>query len=103
MGREIRRHAAVSTNIQTLSFSDDGTTLRTDRGLVLTELSSPSVTSSLRSPPCGLFVNEQWVATEIENILWLPPEYRPGDAAVYGKTVAIGNESGRVLIFECYF
>jgi hypothetical protein len=94
---------AVSTNIQTLSFSKDGKALRTEKGLILKEFSPPLATSSQRSPPCGLFVKEQWVATGIENILWLPLEYRPGDTAVYGKTVAIGNESGYVLIFECCF
>lgn len=81
----------VFTNIQTLSFSEDGTALRTDRGLILTKFSS--VVSSQQSPHRGLFVKEQWIATETENILWLPPEYRTGVAAVYGKTVAIGTTS----------
>ena len=34
-----------------------------------------------------------------QNVLWLPPEFRPQCSAVARSTVAIGCLSGRVLLF----
>jgi hypothetical protein len=34
----------------------------------------------------------------MENLLWLPLEYRPVCAAVHGNLVALGSGSGRVII-----
>ncbi|KAF7116900.1 hypothetical protein CNMCM5793_005530 [Aspergillus hiratsukae] len=47
----------------------------------------------------GLSPNHTWIAHDGQNILWLPPEFRPQCWAVQGHMVAIGCSSGRVLIF----
>ncbi|KAK4234131.1 WD40-repeat-containing domain protein [Achaetomium macrosporum] len=47
----------------------------------------------------GLSSNGTWITYEGENLLWLPPEYRPSSSAISGPTVSIGCSSGRVLIF----
>jgi hypothetical protein len=90
----------VDVALRTLSFSDDGTALRTDRGLLLTTSLSPGTVPSPQNLLPGIFVKKQWVAREMENILWLPPEYRPTCTAVHGEVAALGTASGRVLTFE---
>jgi WD40 repeat protein len=87
----------VDLALRTLSFSDDGTSLRTDRGLLLTINLLPGAGASLQNLSRGVFVKEQWVARETENILWIPPEYRPTCTAVHGKVVVLGTASGRML------
>jgi len=41
-----------------------------------------------------------WITGSGRNLLWLPPEYRPGRSAVAGSTVAVGCVSGRVVFFR---
>ena len=59
--------------------------------------------SAGRLPPIavgyGLSSNKSWITYEGENLLWLPPEYRPSPSAISGTVVSIGCSSGRVLIF----
>ncbi|KXJ84887.1 hypothetical protein Micbo1qcDRAFT_110403, partial [Microdochium bolleyi] len=46
----------------------------------------------------GLSPDGSWVTCNDQNVLWLPPEYRPGCSAVLGRTVCVGCRSGRVLV-----
>ncbi|KAF2182405.1 putative WD-repeat protein, partial [Zopfia rhizophila CBS 207.26] len=86
--------------IQTLSFSEDGTFLQTNMG-VLHATSLSSIDNLSRSNPSqGIFVKKQWVRWGTEDMLWLPPEYRPSCTAVYRSVIALGHFSGRVLILE---
>ncbi|KAF5970223.1 atypical ALPHA kinase [Fusarium coicis] len=39
-----------------------------------------------------------WITAAGKDLLWLPAEYRNGKVAVSGSTVAIGCQSGRVLV-----
>lgn len=34
------------------------------------------------------------------HVLWLPPQFRPAELAVADSTVAIGCESGRVVVMR---
>ncbi|KAK4141539.1 WD40-repeat-containing domain protein [Dichotomopilus funicola] len=47
----------------------------------------------------GLSNKGTWITYQGENLLWLPPEYRPSSSAISGTVVSIGCSSGRVLIF----
>ncbi|KAF2192389.1 HET-domain-containing protein [Zopfia rhizophila CBS 207.26] len=93
----------VNTVALTLSFSEDGTLLQTDREVLHTTSLSPSGVLSRPSPSYAIFVKEQWVRWGVEDMLWLPPEYRPSCTAVYGSVVALGCSSGRLLILEFAF
>ncbi|KAK4071258.1 uncharacterized protein Triagg1_6289 [Trichoderma aggressivum f. europaeum] len=42
----------------------------------------------------------EWVMRQSEKLLWLTPEYRPGHAAIYKSQIAIGSESGNVIILN---
>ena len=87
----------VDSVIQNISFSTDGTVLRTNRGLLNTEIFSGSGTLSPASPSLSVFVGEHWVSWGGENILWLPSAYRTRVLAVHGGVVGFGYDSGQVL------
>jgi hypothetical protein len=89
--------------IRKLSFSDDGTSLSTDRGLLSIISLSSSIVPSRQGPSRGIFVDEQWVTRGTEPMLWLPPERRPLSAAVRGSVVALGSASGLLSIIELAF
>jgi len=41
-----------------------------------------------------------WITSNSQNVIWLPPEYRPSIFALTSSTMVIGCISGRVLIFD---
>lgn len=47
----------------------------------------------------GVRKKRDWIMYNGWNILWLPSEYRPASSAIFGAKLAIGCNSGRVLIF----
>ncbi|KAF2193124.1 putative WD-repeat protein [Zopfia rhizophila CBS 207.26] len=93
----------VDAVCKSLSFSDDGTFLESDRGMLLTSSHSLGEVYSGRGLSRDIFIKDQWVTRGMEDILWLPSEVRPCCAAVYGSVVALGNGSGRLSILEFTF
>jgi WD40 repeat protein len=91
----------VEATIYALSFSDDGTSLQTERESlpIPPPLSGATATNSPQPQP-SIFVKDEWVSRHNERILWLPPEYRPHSVAVHRGIVAFGYTSGRVAIIE---
>jgi WD40 repeat protein len=93
----------VAYPVETLSFSDDGKCLRTNRGpLPLPVIPSSSIAIS-QTQVQHIFVGDQWVSHNIERVLWLPAEYRFACTAVYGGVISLGCRSGRVTIIEFAF
>jgi WD40 repeat protein len=46
-----------------------------------------------------IYLSDDWVSLEGENLLWLPPEYRQNSSsAVKDATLALGYSDGRVAI-----
>ncbi|PMD49976.1 WD40 repeat-like protein [Hyaloscypha bicolor E] len=86
--------------IQDLSFSSDGIYLETDWGLLNIRSLFPSAIPLQSKPLCYIFVKEHWVTQEMENILWLPSDYRATCAAVRNNLLVLGHASGRVTFFE---
>jgi WD40 repeat protein len=93
----------VDAVLRTLSFSDDRTFLETDRGMLRTTSLPPGEVLSQRNLARGILVKEQWVTCGMENVLWLPSEYRPSCNAVHRNVVALGHASGRLSILEFAF
>ena len=81
-----------------LSFSASGQYLTTDRGVLdISSLQAPLDSSEqLRA----LFIANDWVAEEGENILWLPPDYRATSVAVWKGTVVLGHLLGGVSFLQ---
>ena len=89
----------ADTVIRTLSFSNQDSYLETDRGTLDIGSLSPGVVSPQSKPGHHVFVKENWVVQGLENLVWLPPDYRVNGAAAHGNTVVLGHRSGRVTIF----
>ncbi|KAK4658853.1 hypothetical protein QC762_0002790 [Podospora pseudocomata] len=51
----------------------------------------------LRAHGYRLGSDKTWVTCNGQNVLWLPPEYRPTCSVIQGRMVAIGCSSGRVF------
>ncbi|KAI9684565.1 MAG: hypothetical protein M1822_005653 [Bathelium mastoideum] len=93
----------VDFPIDRLSFSGDGTYVKTDRGQMHVPIPRSDTVSSQEGPDTAsssVLVKEQWITRGMDNVLWLPPEYRPTCIAVQGGVIAIGHERGHVSIFE---
>jgi hypothetical protein len=92
----------------TVAFDPIGDNLLTRRGRIAKHpfLRRRSIAANAGGGPqppiqgssCGIDAQNRWVTYDGENKLWLPPDYRPGQSAIYEKTIAIGYRSGRVLI-----
>ncbi|KAF8525024.1 hypothetical protein BDD12DRAFT_923863 [Trichophaea hybrida] len=87
--------------ITELSFSSDCSFLETSQGILefktLTHRESGfQSTTSL----CPLNVNGHWLRLGTENILWLPPDYRPTCLSVRHNIVVFGHASGRITFIE---
>lgn len=88
----------IDTVLTDLDFTTDGRSLKTDRGLLsLGSTTSLVPTSDKSHGRCYLFSND-WVLRNGENILWLPPNFRPTCTAYHENTFALGFDSGVVDI-----
>ena len=84
--------------------------LHTDVGTFDLRPSTSSAVLTATSPNClpssplpvgyGLNSNRTWITYQGQELLWLPPEYRPSSSAVSETVLAIGCSSGRVLTFK---
>ena len=86
-----------------LSFSTDGSQLKMDERLLMVPSSSLNLSPSIEASTDALFsisVNGKWVRYKDCNVLWLPPNCRPGVYAFQNQTLVLENESGRVTFFK---
>ena len=102
--REIIRTLLTEGSIRYLSFTSNSSYLETNHGIVeITSLTQVESRSQSNSIVCPLRVSGNWVKWGTENILWLPPDYRPirgcGTAVRY-NVLAITYEPGRVIFIE---
>ena len=88
----------VDTKIINLSFSSSGQYLKANRGIL--DLSSLLNVSSSSDRWFPLFVSDNWIAVEEENIIWLPSNYRATCVAVWNGIVVLGHSSGGVSFLE---
>ena len=90
----------TSVYILELSFSEDGRYLKTEEGLLSLD-SGSFVTSFHRDQSIyAISINNEWVTRDGQDLLWLPPDYRPFCWAVLNNMLALGHLSGRVAILE---
>ncbi|KAL6409849.1 NWD1 protein [Ilyonectria robusta] len=112
--------AATGVCMQTLNvgrllyhLSFDPTTntlLSTDIGLLsldhpalppaINDRSTAITLRGVRHSGWGISTDGIWIVKDRKKMLWLPPDYREGESAVIGSTVAIGCRSGRVLVMK---
>lgn len=89
-------------SVQELSFSVDGSCLLTNRELLNTNVPNitPDAVFPQTAPPQSVFVRDQWIGWENNNLLWLPPEYRSHAVAVHRNIVVLGLASGCLCFLE---
>jgi WD40 repeat protein len=87
-------------SINGLSFSSDGSYLKTERGLFKLSCLYRSVGQRQSDFSLYLYVTKQWVACRTENILWIPADYRPICLAVRDNILVMGYASGQVTFIE---
>jgi WD40 repeat protein len=88
----------LGTVIQDLSFSSSGEYLETDRGVLDTRSLKVSLDCLEQLPT--LFILNNWVAEEGENILWLPFDYRATCVAVRNGIIVLGHLSGGISFLQ---
>jgi WD40 repeat protein len=101
-GDELRK-SDIDVLVQRLSFSKSGPYLETDRGLLRIQGTYASILPSESKPVCNVFVKRCWVARDMENLLWLPPNYQPVSSALQGNILVLGHESGQITFWEFSF
>jgi WD40 repeat protein len=90
----------VDSVIAKLSFSKDGLYLETDKGFLRMQSVHTSTSPLQPQSPYNIFVKRRWVTREMENILWLPFDYRVSCSAIRSGILVSGHTSGRVTFIE---
>jgi WD40 repeat protein len=85
--------------IEKMVFSSDGRHLITDWGLLTLNLESSDI-SNQENPPFGIFVTKEWVTQDQQNMLWLPPDYRPTNVVVYNNKLMLWLLSRKMVELE---
>ena len=84
--------------INKLLFSTSGQYLKTDRGVI--DITSLKVSLNSLEQLRTLFILNNWVKEEGQNILWLPPNYRATCVAVWNAIVVLGHSSGGISFLQ---
>ncbi|KAJ9491221.1 hypothetical protein VN97_g2007 [Penicillium thymicola] len=80
-----------------LCFSQDGSGLITDLGTLNIQTGHENhAFNSNNGNPAISIKQGQWINLDGENVLWLPPDFQPSCSAIYGDSIALGHDSGRV-------
>ena len=92
----------VDAVINMLSFSGEGQYLETSRGLLSVQSFYTGVFAQSQ-PPRNIFVKDHWVIRDMENVLWLPSDYRPICSTIERNILMLRLASGRVTFIEFRF
>jgi len=87
----------IGASASRLSFSPDGYSLVTDLGRIALDQPSSSIHTPKWQAYC-VHTDISWITWNGSKVLWIPPEYRPVCSTVRDYTVAIGCDSGGVLL-----
>jgi WD40 repeat protein len=68
----------------------------------ITGVAQQSLQGTLSPQAILVDVKGDWVTLNGQETLWLPPDYRPGNIAVYNSVIAIGCPSGRLFFLQFY-
>ena len=90
----------TNQSIGSLSFSEDGRLLKTDRGWLSLNSDSSDTCQDQKPSSSTVFVSDDWVTRDGKNVLWLPPDYRATCTAFYDNMLVLGHASGQVTFLE---
>jgi WD40 repeat protein len=83
-----------------LSFNSDGSCLNIGAKEIDSRFSTSNTVSPRSSQSFSLDVSRQWLSSATSNILWLPPDCRPGAFAVRDNCIVLGSGSGRMVFLS---
>jgi WD40 repeat protein len=96
---------SIGKTLFNISIDTTGLYLHTEIGTIVINASTtssmkPNVMDpqNARYKGWGLSLDGAWITYDLENLVWLPSEYRPSCSAVSGNIIGIGVGSGRVWI-----
>ncbi|OQN95077.1 hypothetical protein B0A48_18857, partial [Cryoendolithus antarcticus] len=81
-------------------FTDDGSALDTDVGILSLNPLSRRINTSPSTPNLSISLASPWLQYNGMDILWLPHEYRGVYSTTYGRNLVIGQASGAVSFFS---
>jgi WD40 repeat protein len=103
------RHPASGSCLETINFGTPVTHISFDHTgrYLITDVGSIKIAAVTTESPIqpddsggygyGLRQDKSWITCNGQNVLWLPPEYRPACSAVQGRMISIGCTAGRVF------
>ena len=102
----VQFHQSGTPIIEKIFFSVDNSYIATDRGhqIPLEQYAAAQYAAALSSesnmPVQRWKVEDEWLCHEGQNVLWLPPDFRPSCTAIYDDLFVIGHRSGKVTFFN---
>ncbi|KAF5536444.1 NACHT WD40 domain-containing protein [Fusarium phyllophilum] len=98
--KSIRGFLQLGVTLRSLSFSNCGQYIETNRGAVgighFSGSSCPSSHSSAPSEAHAVFVGNRWLSRDMKNVIWLPEDYVASDATAFGNNIVMGHFSGSI-------
>jgi WD40 repeat protein len=98
-GKELQK-LKVDGVVTMMSFSSNGPFLETNKGFLKVKFYMPPTSSSQTDTITEAIVQNHWITRNSENLVWLPPEYRPACSAFQDNILALGCLSGMVEFIE---
>ena len=98
-----RQMIALDSYVNVLSFTSDGSSIETDRGLLRVERLEgydPLGISATNVPQPHIFLDGNWLYRDSQKLLWLPADYRASCSAVRGGILVLGQSDGHVIFME---
>ena len=93
----------INQSLRNLSFSEHGRYLKTDRGSLTLNSNLFDTNLDGNLSDCAVFVGDEWVSRDGEDLLWLPPDYRATCVAVRDNVLVLGHASGQMTFFTYGF
>ncbi|KAI6534177.1 hypothetical protein MCOR10_002449 [Pyricularia oryzae] len=95
--------ATLKGYTENLSFDATVSYLHTDFGAILLTEHSAGTVPPLQTDSQivkGIGCSGSWITCNGQNLLHVPPKYRPAHSATAGSVVALGSRSGRVILCQ---
>lgn len=99
METQQRKRRLLDGRLEDLTFSNDAPLMHTDIG-TFTLGEAVFTEGTMRQVSYGLNINRSWITWNGQNLIWLPPEYRPKKSIVNGRRIMIEPDFGPLLTIQ---
>ena len=98
-----RQTIVLDSYVNDLSFTSDGSSIQTNRGLLRVEGRQGHSQLGVSAPPVPqprIFLDGNWILRDSERLLWLSADYRQSCSAVRVGILVLGHSDGRITFME---